>query len=322
MRLALIGYGNVARALARLLQAKRGAHPFLITGAMTRRGFVIDPAGLPPEPVFVAAPRGVEPFLAECPCDAMVELSTLSPLDGEPAVSHIRAAFARGLHVVTANKGPLAHACHALREEAAARGLQFLFESVVMDGAPVFNLVRHCLPQVEVLGFAGALNATSQIVLAAMERGLPLEEGVREAQRLGIAEADPWYDLEGWDSACKAAALANVLMDARVTPGQVDRKGITRLTPEKLAELGKKGKRVALISRAHRGRDGVKLRVRAEVLDRTDILATTDGRRSILMLETDLMGRIGVLADGAEVEQTAYGVYADLLEIARATGAV
>jgi homoserine dehydrogenase len=321
LRLALIGYGNVARAFAGLLEAKRGAHPFMITGAMTRRGFIINQSGILPDPVFVPAQCSVESFLAECPCDAMVELSTLSALDGEPAASHIRAAFARGLHVVTANKGPLAYACHELREQASARGLHFLFESVVMDGAPVFNLVRHALPQVSVLGFAGALNATSQIVLAAMERGLPLEEGVQEAQRLGIAEADPWYDLEGWDSACKAAALANVLMDARITPQQTDRKGIARLTPEKLAGLEAKGKRVALISRAHRGRDGVKLRVRAEVLERGDILANSGGRRSILVLETDLMGRIGVFADSPQVEQTAYGVYADLLEIARVTGA-
>lgn len=321
MRLALIGYGKVARAFARLLERKRGAHPFVITGAMTRRGFIIDPVGIAPDPVFIPASCNVESFLADCPCDAMVELSTLSPLDGEPATSHIRAAFARGLHVVTANKGPIAYAYHELRDLAAAHGVHFLFEPVVMDGAPVFNLVRHTLPQVSVRGFAGALNATSQIVLEAMERGLPLEEGVRAAQSLGIAEADPWFDLDGWDSACKAAALANVLMDARVTPQQADRKGITQLTPEKLAGLQAKGKRVALISRAHRGRDGVKLRVRAEVLERGDILANTDGRRSVLVLETDLMGRLGIFTESQQVEQTAYGIYADLLEIARATGA-
>lgn len=321
MKLALIGYGTVARALARLLQQKRGAHPFVMTGAMTRRGYVLDPAGIPPDSVLVETSCTVEVFLDECPCDVVAELTTLNPFEGEPAITHIRAAFARGKHVVTANKGPVAHAYHALREEAAARGLHFLHESVVMDGTPIFNLARHALPQVRVLGFAGALNSTSQIVISAMQRGLPFEEGVREAQRLGIAEADPWYDLEGWDSACKAAALANVLMDARITPQQVDRKGITRLTPEKLAELEAKGKRVGLVTRAHRGRDGVKLRVRAEVLERDDFLANTDGLRSVLLLETDLMGKVGVFSIGSSPEQTAYGVYADLLEIARATGA-
>jgi homoserine dehydrogenase len=95
LRLALIGYGNVARALARLLRAKRGEHPFVITGAMTRRGFIMDPAGIPPDPVFVPASAAVEAFLDECPCEVVVELSTLSPLDGEPAISHIRAACAR-----------------------------------------------------------------------------------------------------------------------------------------------------------------------------------------------------------------------------------
>lgn len=321
MKLALIGYGRVARAFARLLAARRGAHPFVITGAMARRRYILDPAGIPVEPVFVEAECNVEGFLNECPCDAVVELTTLNPLDGEPAISHVRAAFARGKHVVTANKGPVAHAWHELQDEAARRGLHFLYESVVMDGTPIFNLARHTLPQVRVLGFAGALNSTSQIVLAAMQRGLPFEEGVREAVRMGIAEADPWYDVEGWDSACKAAALANVLMDARVTPQQVDRKGIGRLTPEKLAELEAKGKRVGFVSRAHRGKDGVKIRIRAEVLDRDDFLATTDGLRNVLLLETDLMGRLGVFSIGSSPEQTAYGVYAELIEIARLTGA-
>jgi len=322
LRLALIGYGNVARALAHLLKQKRGEHPFVVTGAVTRRGYVMDPAGIPPDPVFVGTGCTVEAFLDECPCEVVVELTTLNPVDGEPAVSHIRAAMDRGKHVVTANKGPVACAYRELREKAAARGVQFLHEAVVMDGTPVFNLMRHTLAGVKVLGIAGVLNSTSQIVLGAMLRGLPFEEGVAEARRLGIAEADPWYDVEGWDSACKAAALANVLMDAGVTPGEVDRKGITRLTPERLAELEAKGKRVALVSRAHRGREGVKLRVRAEVLERDDVLAGGNGRRSVLVLETDLMGQVGVFSVGSQVEQTAYGVYADLLEVARISGGV
>ena len=321
MRLALIGYGKVARALARLLEAKRGAHPFVITGILTRSGCLIGTRGIHASAVLAQAPCTVGAFLDECPCDAVAELTTLNPLDGEPAISHIRAAFARGKHVVTANKGPVAHAWHELRAEAARRGLHFLHESAVLGGTPVFNLVRHTLPGVRVLGFAGVLNAASQIVIAALRRGLPLEEGVREAQRLGVAEADPWFDLEGWDSACKTAALANALMGTRVTPQQVDRKGIHQLTPEKLAALEAKGKTAALVSRAHGGRDGVKLRVRAEVLDRDDLLAAAGERRSVLVLETDLMGSVGVFSKAAGPGQTAYGVFADLMEIARATGA-
>ena len=186
-----------------------------------------------------------------------------------------------------------------------------------MDGTPVYNLVRHCLPGVTLTGFAGVFNSTTKVILEAMGRGLSLEEGIAEARRLGVAEADPWFDIEGWDSACKAAALANVLMDARTTPQQVDRKGIGRLTPEKLAEAAASGKAIVLVGRAKRGPNGVKLRVRAEVLDRSDILASVTGTSNLLLLETDLMGRLGVFTLNPGLEQTAYGVFSDLVDIAR-----
>ena len=120
MRLALIGYGSVARALARLLKERRGEHPFVVTGAMARRCYVMDPAGVPPDPVFVEPGCAVEAFLDECRCEVVVELTTLNPVDGEPAVSHIRAAMERGKHVVTANKGPVACAYRSCRKGGGA----------------------------------------------------------------------------------------------------------------------------------------------------------------------------------------------------------
>jgi homoserine dehydrogenase len=164
----------------------------------------------------------------------MIEVTPLEPATGEPAISHIRAAFSRGVHVITANKGPIAHAYAALRDQALRAGVLFRFESTCMDGAPVFNMVRQNLPGVEILGFTGVLNSTSKIVVEAMRHGRTMEEGIQEARRLGIAEADASFDIDGWDSAAKTAALANVLMDARLTPMDVDRRGIGRLTPERV----------------------------------------------------------------------------------------
>ncbi len=249
----------------------------------------------------------------------MIEITTLEPESGEPAISHIREAFARNIHVVTANKGPISHAYASLRDEANARQLQFRFESTCMDGAPIFNMARNCLPGVGIHGFTGVLNSTSKVVLAAMLEGKSMEEGIAEAQRLGIAEADASYDIDGWDSAAKAAALANVLLHANVTPLDVDRKGIGNLTPEKLAELKEKGKAVALVSRGRRNEatGEIKLRVRAEVLDATDPLATMTGTSNLLFLHTDLMGTIGTVCVSPGVEQTAYGLFSDLVDIAR-----
>jgi len=316
--LALIGYGNVARALARLLNEQRRRYPFRIIGIHTaRHGTALAPKGLPLDPVFGPAAASIEAFLDASGAQIAVELTTLNPVTGEPAISHIRAAFARRMHVVTANKGPIAHAYAALRDLAARQGVEFRFESTVMDGTPVFNLVRYTLPGIRVLGFTGALNSTSKLVIEAMEQGGSFEDGLAVARRLGVSEADASFDVEGWDSAAKTAVLANVLLDAGATPQDVSTRGITRLTPERVQELAREGKTVRLVSRARRSAAGLGLRVRAEVLPKTDLLASVHGTSNLLLLHTDLMGTLGTVSISPTVEQTAYGVFSDLVDLAR-----
>lgn len=317
MNLAIIGYGKVAKTFARLLESKRAQYPFRIVAVHTRRGTAIDAAGLPPEPEFGPPAASIHDFLASSGAEVALELTPLNPIDGEPAVSHIRAAFARGMHVITANKGPIAYAFRALQTEAAAAGVQFRYESTVMAGAPVFNMARATLPGCRIIGFSGVLNSTTTVMIEAIERGLSLDEAVAEARKLGIVESDSSFDIDGWDAAAKTAALANALMDAAVTPAGVDTKGIRRLNPEKLAELRAKGKVVRLVSRAHQGKDGVKLRVRAEVLDSSDLLANVHGTANLLLLETDLLGTVGTLALSVALQETAYGLFSDLVDIAR-----
>jgi len=316
LKLALIGFGNVGRELARLLHERRAAYPFLITGIHTaRHGTAISRSGLPPDPVFGAPATSVGSFLDATGAQVMVELTSLNPTTGEPAIAHIRAAFARGMHVVTANKGPIAHAYASLRDEAEDRGLRFRFESTVMDGAPVFNMVRNNLPGVRVLGFTGVLNSTSKVIVETMERGGTFDEGVDAARKLGITETDGTYDIEGWDSAAKTAALANVFMDAGSTPQSVSTRGIGRLTPERMQELARAGKTVRLVSRARRNSGRTSLRVRAEVLDKSDILAAVAGTSNLLLLHTDRMGTLGIVSISPTVRQTAYGVFIDLADL-------
>ena len=318
MKLALIGYGNVGQALARLLRQKRRGFPFTISGIHTlRHGTAVDPAGLPATPHFGPRAASIEEYLDAARAQIAVELTTLNPSTGEPAIGHIRAALSRGMHVVTANKGPIAHAYADLRDDAARAGLGFRFESAVMDGAPVFNLWRHTMPGVKVLGFTGALNSTSKVVIETLERGGSFDDGLAAARKMGITEADGAFDVEGWDSAAKTAALANVLMDARVTPQQVSTRGITRLTPERMQEIVREGKTVRLISRGRRTASGLSLRVRAEVLDRYDVLACTPGTSNLILFHTDLMGTFGTVSIDPGVEQTAYGVFSDLVELSR-----
>jgi homoserine dehydrogenase len=316
LKLALIGYGNVGRELARLLHERRAEYPFLITGIHTaRHGTAVAETGLPLEPAFGHAAPSVNSFLDTARADVAVELTTLNPSTGEPALGHIRAAFALGMHVVTANKGPIAHAYASLRDEAQSRKLLFRFESTVMDGAPVFNMVRNNLPGVRILGFTGVLNSTSKVVIEAMERGGTFEDGLETARKMGITEGDGAYDVDGWDSAAKTAALANVLMDASTTPLAVSTRGIGRLTSERVYDLAQAGKTVRLVSRARRGPAGISLRVRAEVLEKSDVLAAITGTSNLLLLHTDCMGTIGTVSIAPTIRQTAYGVFIDLVDL-------
>jgi homoserine dehydrogenase len=318
LRVALIGYGHVGKAFARLLETKRASYPFRIVGVHTLcHGTAYSEAGVGLEPKWGERARSLEEFIVKAQPEVAVEITTLNPEDGEPAITHIRTAFARQIHVITANKGPIAHAYARLSEEARARQAEFRFESTVMDGTPVFNNVRNNLPGVKILGFRGVLNSTSKIVLSAMQRGLTMQDGIREAQEMGVAEADPGYDIDGWDSAAKAAALANVLMNAGTRPQHVERQGLRDMDPEEPARLAARGKTIQLVASGESVDGAIRLRVQPEVLAETDILATATGTSNMLLLDTDLMGTIGMFSINPGVAQTSYGLFSDLVDIAK-----
>ncbi len=318
MKIALLGYGNVGKAFARLLGNKRSVYPFPITGIHTaKHGSAFNPKGLGVEPEFGDPVATVAEFLERAQPSVVIEITTLNPQSGEPAISHIRAAFSRKAHVITANKGPIAHAYAELKEEAQRAGVEFRFESTVMDGTPVFNQFRNDLPGIKVLGFTGVLNSTSKVVVAAMARGLSLEEGVKEAQAMGVAEADASFDLDGWDSAAKAAALANVLMDARVKPQDVERAGVRGFSTKQIGDLAREGKTLLIVSRGKQTGSGVRLEAKAEVIPQTDLLATARGTSNLLLFHTDLMGTLGTISINPGVEQTAYGLFSDLVDVAK-----
>jgi homoserine dehydrogenase len=144
-----------------------------------------------------------------------------------------------------------------------------------------------------------------------------MRDGIERARRMGITEADASYDIDGWDSAAKTAALANVLMDARVTPADVERRGIGRMTPERIQELAAARKTICLVSRARLADGRLRMRVRGEVLEDTDVIASVQGTSNLLLLHTDLMGTVGTVSINPGVDQTAYGLFSDVVDIAR-----
>jgi homoserine dehydrogenase len=255
---------------------------------------------------------------SDAPLRVVVETTTLDIRGGQPAIDHVRAAIAAGCHVVTANKGPAAFAYRDLHEHAQRAGVAFLFEGAVMDGIPVFNLVRETLPAVEVLGFRGVVNSTTNHIITALEAGEEFAPALARMQADGIAEADASLDVDGWDAAAKTAALADVLMDARVTPHGVDRTGIDGTAAQRVREALGRGRRLKLVASA--GRDAsvrVWTAVRLEELERDDLLAGLRGMANALVLRTDLLGEVAVCELEGSLTATAYALLSDLVTIRR-----
>jgi homoserine dehydrogenase len=335
VRLALVGFGHVGRRFAELLGGpygrilRRAGVEVRVTAIATgHHGLAVDPRGLSLKRALglVRAGRSLEPLhrgrpvastravIAAAPYDVLVELSPLEPHTGEPATAHAAAALRRGLHVVTANKGPVAHAARRLRALARRHGARFLHEGAVMDGLPVFNLAERCLRGVEVRALRGVLNATTTRILARMEAGVPFDVALSEVQAAGVAEADPTFDLDGWDAAVKTCALANALMSASLSPADVERVSVREVTAQAVARAALEEKRWRLVARVRRDGGRVTARVAPEELPLGDLLVA-DGADGVLVLDTDLMGEVGLWEGAGGVDQTAYAVLSDLLEL-------
>jgi homoserine dehydrogenase len=337
LRVALIGFGNVGRALARLLLLKRddlerryGITWRAVGIATGSHGSVIAPDGIDLE----AACRQVEAgsTLVELPSSQPVEgpISLLqssgaglmfenTPVNyrtGQPAVDHIRTALELGMHAVTANKGPVVHAYRRLTRIASMNGVRFLFESTVMDGAPVFSLWRESLPAAELHGFRGVLNSTTNLILGLMEDGQTFEQAVAHAQAIGIAETDPSGDIDGWDASVKVAALATVLMDYALTPDQVERTGIRHITQADVVQALQAGKRWKLVCVADKGAGSVRASVQPALLGKEDPLYHVSGTSSAVTLRSDLLGPLTLVEEDPGPQTTAYGLLADFVRAA------
>lgn len=247
----------------------------------------------------------------------LVEATVLTIVDGRPAIDHVEAGLSAGAHVITVNKGPAAFAAERLQQAAAAAGRRLLFEGAVMDGIPVFNLVRDTLPVVSVEGVRGVINTTTNYMLTAVAEGRTFDEALAEMQAAGVAEADASLDVEGWDAAAKTAALANVLMQARTTPAQVDRTGIRGVAADAVRAAARRGGAVKLVASAERDGHGVRARVRPEELPAGDFLAGLRGSDNALVIRTDLLGEIAIVQRDSGLTQTAYAVIADLVTLRR-----
>ncbi len=338
VRLGLIGFGNVGQGLAQILR-DRGAEyardfglEFQIVGiADARLGCAALPEGWAPGQLLEHVERsgslkglpGEQPgwdaldLVRECSADAIVELSYTNLQTGEPATSHIIAALSRGLHVVTTNKGPVALHYERLAALAQQHGVQLGVEGTVMSGTPTLRLGRELLAPAGILGVEGILNGTTNFILTRMETGAPYPEALAEAQRLGYAEADPTGDVEGFDAAGKVVILARLLFGIGLGMADVDRQGITGLTPADIEAARAAGERWKLIGSLAVEAGQVTASVRPTRLPLSNPLAGVGGATNAIQFHTRLLGDVTLIGPGAGRLETGAAVIEDLVAIFR-----
>lgn len=256
--------------------------------------------------------RNVREWLEHGKVDVLFEMTSLNAPTGQPAIEHLIAALESGAHAITANKGPVVHGYRELMALAKEKKKQFLFESTVMDGVPIFSLFSRGLPVMDLRGFSGVLNSTSNVVLSEVERGRSFDEAVKRAQAMGVAETDPTQDLDGWDSAAKVAAIATVLMGIPTHIDDVQRTGIRQLSEEKIRSVRAAGMRYKLVCRVERRGDGVDCRVAPELLLLSDPMAGLEGTSSAIRFDMDVFG-LSMVEHNPGLDATAYGLLADFL---------
>jgi homoserine dehydrogenase len=341
-KLAFIGFGNVARALARLLLRKEDilkskyGITFSATGIATgNHGFAVDPDGFDLIKCVedVEAGGSLDRFssrpvsnsievIKNSQADFMFENSPVNHDTGQPAIDHVRTALELGMGVSTANKGTVVHGYRELTALAESKGKRFMFESTVLGGSPLFSVFRETMPAADLISFEGILNSTTNIILSRMERGESFDQAVKYCQSIGVAETDPSADVDGWDAAIKVAALVTVLMDTPFTPQQVERRGIREITPEMIEQAQASGMRWKLVCAAERVGHGITASVKPELVPMSSPLYGMQDSTTGVAFRTDVLGDYSIVEserDGmvAGPIPTAYGLFADFVSAAK-----
>ncbi len=340
LKIAMLGFGNAGQAFAKLILEKKEAIKRsyncdirIVAIATGTRGSLVNDGGIDLEKAMEDIEK-LYRFAAESAdfsemasmeiagtvdYDVLMELTPLAIHSGQPAIDHIKAALSRGKHAITANKGPIAWAFEELCKLAKEQEARFYYETTVMDGTPVFNLVEETLPMCKVTEVKGILNSTTNFILEELAKGQDYDAVILEGKERGFVESDPSLDVEGWDAAAKTTALLNVLMGADITPDQIHRQGIEGITAEQIREAGARGKVIKLLCSGILKNGKVIGRVAPEEIDQTELLATISGTSSVVSITTDLMKTISIVEHDPDIEQTGYGIFSDLLRLIKST---
>jgi homoserine dehydrogenase len=317
LRIGLAGLGTVGASVVRLIARRRqaleaGCGRGIEVVAVTARskgkdrGFDTSSLRWAADPLALANDPAIDVFVE------------LMGGEGDPAKAAVEAALRSGKSVVTANKALLARHGVALAELAERQGVALSFEAAVAGGIPIVKTLREGLVGNAVDRIYGILNGTCNYILTRMEQeNLSFGECLRDAQRLGYAEADPSFDIEGHDTAQKLAILASLAFGIRVDPEAVYVEGISSITPEDLKAADELGYRIKLLGVAVRTDNGIEQRVHPTMVPKRSAIAQVMGVTNAVTIDADAVREITLVGPGAGGEATASAVLSDIGDIAR-----
>ncbi|MDR3090529.1 MAG: homoserine dehydrogenase [Desulfobulbaceae bacterium] len=315
IQVGLIGFGTVGGGLAQTLfeQDERLQRK---TGCRIRLSHIADNklASLPPPFSHIRLSQDATDLFANPDLDILVEL-----IGGlEPARTFLLKAIAAGKHVVTANKALLSIHGREIFAAAAAQQVEVGFEASVGGGIPVIKTLKEGLVANKILHIRGILNGTANFILSKMtEEGAPFAEVLAEAQRLGYAEADPAYDIDGVDTAHKLAILASIAYGRHVCLGDVAVEGISRLEPIDIEFAHQFGCRIKLLAISVNHGEHIEVRVHPTMVPNGHMLATINGSFNAIEFRGDTVGDVLLYGRGAGQMPTGSAVAADVVDIAR-----
>ena len=338
LRIFLIGFGHVGRALIQLLVQKNHLQlinddGFAFTAITTRNhGNLYNPQGLNLESALNCYQQkgtfnvlckdfteaSVDELLALGQFDVLVELSPLTLSDRANACTQrLEQALQMGKHVVTANKGPVAFHYLKLKQLAQKNHKQFLFESTVMDGSPVFSLFRNHFQYAKIKAFSGVLNSTTNFLLTEMEKGNNFELALQKARALGMVEADPQIDLQGWDAALKTAILCNVFFNEQIDPLTIQKDSFNLVSSNMISQAQKEHKRLKFIAHGFQEGGEIKAKVKLTAVGPDEPFYFVNGSSSLLKIDFLNLASFTLFEENPSIADTAFGVLLDLVEIAK-----
>ncbi len=336
VRIVLVGVGNLGRRFCRILAEKSGPIEeryglrFILVGVADSKGIAASAEGL--DPGLVAGMKETGRSVSEYPgygsqgsglelirnieADLLCEATPVNlRRGGEPGLTHVREALRKGMHVVTPNKGPIVLAYRELMELAREKGVELRFDGTVAGGLPALYLGGRDLRGAEVLKVEAIPNLVTGYILDLLAEGLSWEEALARAREEGALEADPSFDLDGWDAAAKLVILANHVLGYPARLEEVEREGIRGVDPEEARRTKERGGLFRLVARAEKEGTGYRLSVRPEEIPPGHPLSVLGRKGMGVVYHTDIYGTIAATIREEDPTPSAATMLRDILDI-------